>query len=140
MSPHPRFSFHTTGDAKDSVIDDIDEHRVLVDGFYYWVARMNPADAARRGIRRHDLVRLHNDRGAVICAAVLTERVLPGVVHAYTSAAIYEPVATAAGAADRGGCINLLTPKRHMTPLTSGSAPNSCLIEVERWQQREAAG
>ena len=41
---------------------------------------------------QHELVRLFNDRGAVICAAVLTERVLPGVVHSYTSAAIYEPV------------------------------------------------
>jgi hypothetical protein len=33
----------------------------------------------------------------------------------------------------------VLTPKRHMTEFTSGSAPNSCLIEVEQWQQREAA-
>jgi molybdopterin guanine dinucleotide-containing S/N-oxide reductase-like protein len=140
MSPHPRFSFHTTGDAKDGVIDDIPEHRVLIDGHYYWVARLNPLDASCRGIGRHDLVRLYNDRGAVICAAVLTERVLPGVVHAYTSAANYQPVASAAGAADRGGCINLLTPKRHMTPLTSASAPNSCLIEVEKWQRQEASG
>ena len=127
------------GDAKDSVIDDIVDHRVLIDGYYYWIARMNPADAARRGIRQHELVRLFNDRGAVICAAVLTERVLPGVVHSYTSAAIYEPVGEGSRSADRGGCVNVLTPKRHMTEFTSGSAPNSCLIEVDRWQQGEAA-
>lgn len=35
MTPHPRFSFHTTGDGKDSSINDLDEHRVLIDGFYY---------------------------------------------------------------------------------------------------------
>jgi molybdopterin guanine dinucleotide-containing S/N-oxide reductase-like protein len=139
VSPHPRFSFHTMGDAKDSVIDDIVDHRVLIDGFYYWIARMNPADAAHRGIHQHELVRLFNDRGAVICAAVLTERVLPGVVHSYTSAAIYEPVGEGSRSADRGGCVNVLTPKRHMTEFTSGSAPNSCLIEVEQWQQGEAA-
>ncbi|MFO1466403.1 MAG: molybdopterin-dependent oxidoreductase [Steroidobacteraceae bacterium] len=134
ISPHPRYSFHTQSDAKDSVIDDIPEHRVCIDGFHYWVVRLNREDAARRSIAEHDLVRLYNDRGAVICAATLTERVLPGVVHAYTSAAIYEPVGEPGNMADRGGCINTLTPKRHMTEFTSASAPNSCLIEVEKWR------
>ena len=138
VSPHPRYSFHTLNDAKGGVIDQIDEHRVLIDGHRYWVARMNPRDAASRGIGRHTLVRLHNERGAVICAAVLSERVRPGVVHAWTSAATYEPIDDGlGGVADRGGCINLLTPKRHMTPFTSASAPNSCLIEVTRWQPPE---
>jgi trimethylamine-N-oxide reductase (cytochrome c) len=99
---------------------------------------MNPRDAASRGVARHTLVRLHNERGAVICAAVPSERVRPGVVHAWTSAATYEPIDDGlGGVADRGGCINLLTPKRHMTPFTSASAPNSCLIEVTRWQPPE---
>jgi trimethylamine-N-oxide reductase (cytochrome c) len=69
ISPHPRFSFHTQTDGKDSIINDIEEHRVLVDGHYYWAARMNPQDAAARGIRHRDLVLLRNDRGSVICAA-----------------------------------------------------------------------
>ncbi len=138
ISPHPRFSFHTMGDGKDSVINDIADHRVPVDGFYYWIARMNPADAARRGIDHHDLVKLFNDRGAVICAAVLTERVLPGVVHSYASSANYQPAGEPGALVDCGGCINVLTPKRHMTEKTSASAPNSCLIEIEKWQPREA--
>jgi trimethylamine-N-oxide reductase (cytochrome c) len=137
IAPHPRFSFHTQSDAKDSFIDDIPEHRVCIDGFYYWVARLNHEDATRRGIAQHDLVRLYNDRGAVICAAVLTGRVLAGVVHSYTSAAIYEPVGTPGNMADRGGCVNTLTPKRHMTAFTSASSPNSCLIEVEKWVKPE---
>ena len=33
-----------------------------------------------------------NDRGAVICAAQLTERVAPGTAHSYESAAVYDPV------------------------------------------------
>ncbi len=32
LSPHPRFSFHTMGDGKDSFMNDIKDHRVLVDG------------------------------------------------------------------------------------------------------------
>ncbi|MCJ7596485.1 MAG: molybdopterin-dependent oxidoreductase, partial [Desulfobacterales bacterium] len=31
ISPHPRFSFHTMGDGKDSTINDIKDHRVLID-------------------------------------------------------------------------------------------------------------
>ncbi len=27
ISPHPRYSFHTMGDGKDSSINDIEEHR-----------------------------------------------------------------------------------------------------------------
>ena len=133
ISPHPRFSFHTQTDGKDSIINDIEDHRVLVDGHYYWAARMNPRDAAARGIRHRDLVLLHNDRGSVICAALLTERLAAGVVSASESSANYEPIAEPGESPDRGGCINTLTPKRHMTTKTSGSAPNSCLIQVKKW-------
>ena len=28
ISPHPRFSFHTQGDGKDSFLNDIDDHRI----------------------------------------------------------------------------------------------------------------
>ena len=81
ISPHPRFSFHTQMDGKDSFLNDIPDHRVLVDGYYYWVMRINPEDAKARGIRDNDLVRLHNARGSVICAAKVTQRMLKGVVH-----------------------------------------------------------
>jgi trimethylamine-N-oxide reductase (cytochrome c) len=133
ISPHPRYSFHTQADGKDGFINDIEDHRVLIDGHYYWVARINPADARARGVSHHDLVQLFNDRGAVICAAVLTERIMPGVVSAAESSADYQPIGEPGNSADRGGCINLLTPKRHMTGKTSGSAPNSCLIELHKW-------
>jgi len=139
ISPHPRYSFHTQSDAKDSATNDIVDHRVLVDGHHYWIARMNRFDARRRGIAQHDLIRLYNDRGAVICAAVLTERLLPGVVHAYGSSAEYEPVGPASAPSDIGGCINILTPRRHMTEKTSASAPNSCLIEIEKWHRGAVA-
>ena len=40
--------------------------------------------------------------------------------------------------ADRGGCVNTLAPTRWQTDKTSASAPNSCLIEVERWTPERA--
>lgn len=133
ISPHPRYSFHTAQDGKGSFINEIDEHRILVDGWYYWVARINPIDAEKRGIRNRQLVRLYNDRGAVICASMVTDRLMPGVIHAFESSAIYAPLGRPGVSADRGGCINQLTPKRFQTEFTNASAPNACLIDVTPW-------
>lgn len=135
ISPHPRYSFHTHQDGKDSFINDIPGHRLLVDGWYYWIARIHPDDAHARGISNRDLVRLHNDRGAVICAAVVTERIRQGVVHAYESSAVYSPLGRPGESDERGGCVNTLTSKRYQTEFTNASAPNSCLIEVELYRR-----
>jgi len=134
ITPHPRYSFHTHTDGKDSTINDIEAHRVLIDGYYYWPARINPKDARERGIAHHDLVRLFNDRGDVICAAVLTERILPGVIHSYESSAVYDPIGEPGLSPERGGCVNQLTSARPQTAKTTASAPNSCLIQVEQWR------
>ena len=133
ISPHPRYSFHTAQDGKGSFINDIGEHRMLVDGWYYWVARINPVDAQQRGIKHGQLVRLFNDRGAVVCAAMVTERMQPGIIHAYESSAVYAPLGKPGESTERGGCINQLTPKRFQTEFTNASAPNSCLIDIEAW-------
>src|SRR5205814_8914914 len=69
VTVHPRYSFHTYGDGKASAISDIGEHRIEVDGYRYWILRINTEDAKARGIRQHDLVKVHNGRGALICAA-----------------------------------------------------------------------
>ncbi|MDP6426805.1 MAG: molybdopterin-dependent oxidoreductase [Rhodospirillales bacterium] len=136
ITPHPRFSFHTQADGKDSFLNNIADHRVLIDGYHYWIIRLNPKDAAARGIKTDDLVKAHNDRGAVICAARLTERLPAGTVHSWESSAIYDPLGEPGYSADRGGCVNLLTPKRMETEMTHAAAYNSCLIEVEKWDGR----
>ena len=70
-------------------------------------------DAAERGIKKHDLVKVYNDRGAVICAALPTQRLPRGVCHGYESSAIYDPMGEPGKSVDRGGCVNLLTPRAH---------------------------
>ena len=112
ITPHARYSFHSQGDGKDSYLNDIDEHRVIVNGHYYWVLRLNPADAAARNIGEKDLIKVFNGRGAVICAAQITERVRPGVVHGFESSAVYDPLGRPGESVDRGGCLNLLSPSR----------------------------
>jgi len=133
ISPHPRFSYHTLSDGKDSPINDIEEHRVLVNGYHYWVLRLNAHDAAERGLKERDLVKIYNDRGAVVCAAHLTQRLPRGVVHAFESSACYEPLGEPGYSLDRGGCINQLTPKRSIAKKVTGTAANSCLVQVMKW-------
>jgi trimethylamine-N-oxide reductase (cytochrome c) len=112
ISPHPRFSFHTMGDAKDAWMNDVKDHRVLIDGY---------------------LVKMFNDRGAVILAAQVTERVPPGTVHSYESCADYDPVGKPGESPDRSGCVNILTPSRYITKNSAGMAPNSCLVQIQKY-------
>ena len=90
LTPHSKYSFHTQGDGKDSFLLNIEDHRVKVDGYYYWIMRLNAEDAAARGIKKHDLVKVFNERGAVICAALPTQRLPRGVCHGYESSAVYD--------------------------------------------------
>jgi anaerobic selenocysteine-containing dehydrogenase len=134
LSTHSRYSFHTYGDGKDSTLNDIDDHRVKVDGYAYWVMRVNSMDATARGIHHHDLIRVFNDRGSVICAADVSPLVAPGVCKSYESSAEVEFFDDPRfGRVDRGGCVNVLTPRRPQVKNTEGMGSNSCLVEFERW-------
>jgi trimethylamine-N-oxide reductase (cytochrome c) len=135
ISPHPRFTFHCHYDKHTDWLDDIPVHRIKKDGYAWWPARIHPDDAAARGINSGDIVRLYNDRGSVLCCAVVTGRVRPGVVHSYASSAKYDPLQPGqAGSVDKGGCVAVLTPSRMLSKNVPGMTPNSCLIEIEKWE------
>ena len=91
------------------------------------------ADAAERGIKQHDIVRVFNDLGAVLCAADLTERLPRRVLHGYEASAIYEPVGAPGNSLDRGGCLNLLTSKRPQIKKSHSLASSSAIVQVELW-------
>jgi trimethylamine-N-oxide reductase (cytochrome c) len=136
LTPHSKYSFHTQGDGKSSFLNNIADHRVLVDGWYYWVLRLNADDAAERGIKKHDLVKVYNDRGAVICAALPTQRLPRGVCHGYESSAVYAPMGEPGRSVDRGGCLNLLTPHKTQTRSTHSLAGAQSIVQVELWDGR----
>jgi trimethylamine-N-oxide reductase (cytochrome c) len=139
VTAHPRYSFHTYNDGKDSAITRLPDHRIEVGGRRYWIISVSEEDARTRGIAQHELVRVYNARGAVICAAAISPLVRSGVVRANESCAEYEPVDTEQGPVDLGGCLNLLTPARTISTTADGIAPNSCLVQIERWQQSRKA-
>ena len=135
MSPHPRFSFHCHYDKHTDWLDDIPVHRIKKDGYAWWPVRMSPVDADARGIRNGDIVRLYNDRASVLCCAVVTERIRPGIAHSYASSAKYDPLEPGkADSFDKGGCVNMLTPSRMVSKHAPGMTPNSCLIDIAKWE------
>jgi anaerobic selenocysteine-containing dehydrogenase len=133
LSPHSRYPFHVMGDDEGSSLLDIREHRVFKDGRYYLTARLNREDAAARGIKDDDLIRLWNHRGSVVCAAQVTDRLRPGVVSAPTGSAQYCPVGEPGKSTDLGGCVNLLSPSKAITQKSHGIRPNTTRIQIEKW-------
>jgi biotin/methionine sulfoxide reductase len=95
--------------------------------------RINRDDAARRGIADGDVVRIFNDRGAILAGAVLTDELRLGVIHISTGA-WYDPVERGRiGSLDKHGNPNLLTLDRGTSSLAQGSIAQTALVEVEKY-------
>ena len=70
---------------------------------------IHPSDAGARGIANGDVIMIHNERGAVLAGAVVTQRIIPGALGIEHGAKI--DLAVLKGKPiDRGGCINLIAP------------------------------
>ena len=135
ITPHPRFSFHTQHDVNVPWLGEIPGHRVWKDGYSWRPVRLHPSDAGARGIKDGDIVMVYNDRGNVLGIAEVTERMRPGVVHAYYGSGKYDPLEPGnPDSVERGGCFSLLTPARMLSRNVPGMAPNSCLVEVAKWE------
>ncbi|HMN88177.1 MAG TPA: molybdopterin-dependent oxidoreductase, partial [Bauldia sp.] len=95
--------------------------------------RIARADAAARGIADGDVVRVFNDRGAILAGAVVSDAIRPGVVQIATGA-WYDPEHPGEiGSLDKHGNPNVLTPDRGTSRLAQGPSAQSTLVEVERW-------
>jgi len=129
-SPHPRYRFHSQYDTV-SWLQEVPAHKVLKDGYYYEALWMNPRDAEARGIEHGDLVQIFNERGSVLTAAYVTERMMPGVVHIPNGAG-YDPIEI--GKSSRGGTINTICPRNTTSKNAFGMAPNAFLAQVEKWE------
>lgn len=108
MSNHPKYRFHVQG-------DDIDWIREVSkvrgpDGYLYEPCWISPVDAESRGISDGDIVAIENENGVVLAGAFITKRIIPGAVSIDHGARI--DLALVGGKkVDRGGCINLISPK-----------------------------
>jgi len=95
--------------------------------------RMNAADAAARGIRNGDVVRVFNSRGAILAGAVVTDDIRRGVIQISTGA-WYDPVEPGKiGSLDKHGNPNVLTLDKGTSRLAQGPSAQTTLVQVEKY-------
>lgn len=96
-------------------------------------ATLNPTDAAARGIKAGDIIKVHNDRGACLAGVVLSTDVMPGVVQLATGA-WYDPDEPGnPDAMCKHGNPNVLTRDVGTSTLGQGPTAHSTLVEVTRF-------
>ncbi len=94
---------------------------------------LHPLDAKARNLIDGDVVRVFNRRGACLCAVIVDDQVMPGVVQMSTGA-WYDPLDPAQpGSLCKHGNPNLLTPDIGTSRLAQGPIAHTCLVEVERY-------
>ncbi|MDH5530150.1 MAG: molybdopterin-dependent oxidoreductase, partial [Paracoccaceae bacterium] len=89
---------------------------------------IHPHDAAKRGIRSGDLLRVFNARGACKARALVSEDILPGVVALPTGAWFGDP----GDNIDPHGNPNVLTRDVGTSRLGQGCSAHSALVEVTK--------
>ncbi|MFK8014285.1 MAG: molybdopterin-dependent oxidoreductase [Gammaproteobacteria bacterium] len=96
------------------------------------IVRLHPQDAQARGIATGDVVRLYNDRGACLAAAVIDDALRQGVVELPTGA-WYDPQdPNDENSLDVHGNPNVLTRDVGTSKLAQGPTAHSCLVEIEK--------
>ena len=137
VSNHGRWRFHAN-------CDDITWHREVEtmkiraeDGYQYEPAWINTKTANERGIKHGDIIKVFNERGVVLCAAYITERLVEGAVYV-DHGARFDPID--AMNLDRGGAINLITPTAISSKTATGMVVSGFLVDVSKVTDEEMAG
>jgi trimethylamine-N-oxide reductase (cytochrome c) len=103
------------------------------DGYLYEPLWISPEDAAKRGIKSGDIVKLFNDQGIILTGAKVSERVVPGAVIVNKGSRV-DPIAPRI---DRGGSTNLISPPKGVSKHCWGFAVSGYLAEAEKLSQAE---
>jgi len=103
--------------------------------------RINPADARARGIEDGALVKVHNDRGACLAVARVTEAVRPGVVQMATGA-WYDPVPVPGEPYPVcvAGNPNMVTRDIGTSRLAQACTGQLCLVQVSPFEGEAPSG
>ncbi len=129
MSNHGRWRVHAQCDdipwTKEAVTGKIKGW----DGYWYEPCWMHPSDAEARGIKQGDIVKVYNERGGVLCGALVWERIMPGVISVDHGARADFIIPFNL---DRGGAINAIAPDGLTSKHAAGQATSGYLAEVER--------
>ena len=92
---------------------------------------LHPADAAARGVKAGDVVRVFNDRGACLAGVKIDDGVRQGVAVLPTGA-WFDPLDPAQdNSLEKHGNPNVLTLDKGTSRLTQGCSAHTALVEVE---------
>ncbi|HEY5529564.1 MAG TPA: molybdopterin-dependent oxidoreductase [Thermoleophilia bacterium] len=137
MSNHGRWRTHSQGDDITWTRETPTCKVLGVDGYRYEPIWINPADAAGRGIKDGDIVKVFNERGIVLVGARVWERIMPGVVYV-DHGARHDPLVP--GKVDRGGAINSIAPNGITSKNAVGQATSGYLVDVQKAKGEEWDG
>ena len=93
------------------------------------------SDAAERGIADGDVVRVFNTRGSCLAGAQVSDGIRPGVVRLSTGA-WFDPASLGdRSAVEKHGNPNVLTLDQGASPLSQGCIAQTCLVQIERYDE-----
>jgi len=129
VSNHPRWRTHS---QHDDMIWLREIHTCKVkgpDGYLYEPVWINPLDAVPRNISDGDIIKIYNERGALLAGAWVTERIRPGAIY-IEHGARWDPLVP--GELDRGGAINTITPHNTTSKNAAGMVCSGFLVNIEK--------
>ena len=96
-------------------------------------ARLNNAEAARRGLTDGQVIRVFNDRGACLAGLEISDNIRDGILELPTGA-WFDPQQVNGENLEVHGNPNVLTPDCGTSRLAQGCSAHSCLVEVEKFE------
>jgi biotin/methionine sulfoxide reductase len=94
---------------------------------------VSPEDASRLGVKRGDVVKVWNARGACLAGLAVDDGIMAGVAVMPTGA-WYTPTSFGGETVEARGNPNVLTNDNGTSRLTQGPNAMSVLVRIERWQ------
>ena len=131
VSNHPRWRVHAEMDDVEW-LREIETCKVIgPDGYAYEPLWINPVDAAELGVENGDVVKVYNERGAVLGGVRVTERIRTQSVY-MDHGANSDVIVPGLGGLDRGGAINLICPTATTSKNANGEVTSGYLVGVEK--------
>lgn len=121
VSPHPYWRLH----SQMSNVDSIRKEHYIKDREACFISK---EDAEQRGIKDGDLIEVYNDRGALVVGAVVSEKIMKGVISIYEGC---WPSLDSKGRCN-SGLVNFLTSTQPSSGLSHATSANTCLAYVKK--------
>jgi trimethylamine-N-oxide reductase (cytochrome c) len=126
---HPRWRVHAQNDDN-TWFREIETCKVKgPDGYLYEPLWVNPVDAGKLSLKDGDIVRMYNERGAVLGGVRISSRIIAGALYQDHGARVDNIVI---GELERAGANNLICPSNTTSKNAPGEVTNSFLVNIEK--------